>query len=105
MQGRAASQIDTGDELLIAELMFDGTFGALDRHELASLLSCLVPVENSQGSPKLPLKLGNALVRLRQVAEHIYDVSKECKLDMEKDSKSNETSLDMVWVKVTMLSF
>lgn len=48
LKGRAASQIDTGDELLITELMFDGTFGSLDEHELASLLSCMVPVENSQ---------------------------------------------------------
>lgn len=39
-----------------------------------------------QGSPKLPLKLGNALARLRQVAEHIYDVSVESKLDMDLDS-------------------
>jgi ATP-dependent RNA helicase DOB1 len=83
LKGRAASQIDTGDELLVAELMFDGTFGALDEHELASLLSCMVPVENSQGCPKLPLRLSNALLRLKQVAGHIYDVSKESDLDMD----------------------
>jgi ATP-dependent RNA helicase DOB1 len=86
LKGRAASQIDTGDELLITELMFDGTFGALDEHELASLLSCMVPVENSQGCPKLPLRLSNALTRLKQVAGHIYKVSTECSLDMEFDS-------------------
>ena len=63
--------------------MFDGTFGALDEHELASLLSCMVPVENSQGCPKLPLRLSNALLRLKQVAGHIYDVSKESELDMD----------------------
>ena len=83
LKGRAASQIDTGDELLVTELMFDGTFGALDEHELASLLSCMVPVENSQGCPKLPLRLSNALLRLKQVASHIFDVSKECDLDMD----------------------
>lgn len=85
LKGRAAGQIDTGDELLITELMFDGTFGALDEHELASLLSCMVPVENSQGCPKLPLRLSNALGRLKQVAGHIHTVSTECKLDMELD--------------------
>jgi ATP-dependent RNA helicase DOB1 len=83
LKGRAASQIDTGEELLVTELMFDGTFGALDEHELAALLSCMVPVENSQGCPKLPLRLSNALLRLKQVAEHIYDVSIECRLEME----------------------
>lgn len=83
LKGRAASQVDTGDELLVTELMFDGTFGALDEHELASLLSCMVPVENSQACPKLPLRLSNALLRLKQVAGHIYDVSKESDLDMD----------------------
>jgi ATP-dependent RNA helicase DOB1 len=83
LKGRAASQIDTGDELLVTELMFDGTFGALDAHELASLLSCMVPVEKSRGCPKLPLRLSNALLRLKQVAGHIFDVSKECNLDMD----------------------
>lgn len=46
-QGRAASEIDTGDELLASELMFNGTFGALDKHQLAAVVSCLVPVENT----------------------------------------------------------
>lgn len=39
-----------------------------------------------QGSPKLPLRLSNALLRLRQVADHIFSVSTECKLEMELDS-------------------
>ena len=43
----------------------------------------MVPVENSQGCPKLPLRLSNALLRLKQVAGHLYDVSKECNLDMD----------------------
>jgi hypothetical protein len=46
-QGRAASEVDTADELLAAELMFNGTFGSLDKHQLAALVSCLVPAEKS----------------------------------------------------------
>ena len=92
LKGRAASQIDCGDELLVSELMFDGTFGALNEFELASLLSCIVPVENSQGTPKLPLRLSNALLRLKQVAGHIFDVSKECNLDM--DGLDKDTYVD-----------
>ena len=31
-------------------MMFDGTFGRLDKHELAALVSCLVPVDRSNVS-------------------------------------------------------
>lgn len=28
-------------------MMFDGTFGSLDKHQLVALVSCLVPVDRS----------------------------------------------------------
>lgn len=40
-------------------MMFDGTFGSLDIHQLAAVVSCLVPVERSQ--------VGAALCTLRQL--------------------------------------
>ena len=46
-QGRAACEIDTADELLATELMFNGTFNSLDKHQLVALVSTLVPVEKS----------------------------------------------------------
>lgn len=47
LKGRAACEIDTADELLTTELMFNGTFNNLDKHQLVALVSCLVPVEKS----------------------------------------------------------
>ena len=47
LKGRAACEISTGDELLTTELMFNGVFNSLDKHQLVALLSCLVPVEKS----------------------------------------------------------
>lgn len=35
------------DELVTVEMMFDGTFGSLDIHQLVALVSCLVPVDRS----------------------------------------------------------
>lgn len=49
-KGKAACEVDTGDELMASEMMFNGTFGSLDKHQLAALVSCLVPVENSNVS-------------------------------------------------------
>lgn len=34
LKGRAACEIDTADELLTAELMFNGTLIGLDKHQL-----------------------------------------------------------------------
>ena len=51
IKGKAACEIDTADELLATELMLDGTFNGLDKHQLVALVSCLVPGEKSQVGP------------------------------------------------------
>lgn len=51
LKGRAACEIDTADELLTTEMMFNGTFNGLDKHQLVALVSCLVPGEKSQVCP------------------------------------------------------
>jgi ATP-dependent RNA helicase DOB1 len=85
LKGRAASAIDTADELLTSELMFDGTFGSLDKHQLAALVSCLVPVENTNSEIQLQIPLANALGKLQQTARHIAETSTECKLPVDTD--------------------
>ena len=48
-KGRAACELDTADELLTTELMFNGVFSNLDKHELVALCACLIPLgEKSQ---------------------------------------------------------
>ncbi len=41
-------QIDTADELLATELMLNGVFTSLDKHQLVALVSCLVPSDKSE---------------------------------------------------------
>lgn len=43
-KGRAACEIDAADELLTVELMFNGVFSSLDKHQIVSLASCLIPL-------------------------------------------------------------
>ncbi len=54
LKGRAACELDTADELLATELMFNGVFQGLDRHHLVALVSCLVPVENTKSEVRGP---------------------------------------------------
>ena len=42
MKGRVACEISSGDELLLTEMMFGGTFNSLTPDQCAALLSCFV---------------------------------------------------------------
>ena len=46
-KGRAACEIDTADEVLVTELMFNGCFVAMDHHALVALCSMFMPVEKT----------------------------------------------------------
>eukprot|EP00798_Chlamydomonas_sp_ICE-L_P030823 gene30823-35859_t len=78
LKGRAACEIDTADELLTTELLFNGILNNLDKHQLVALVSCLVPVEKSGEFIKLTHAMAEPLAQLQYVAE----VASECKLDV-----------------------
>ena len=86
-KGRAACEIDTADELLVTELMFNGVFAGLNPHELVALASCFMPVEKSNTSnmDKSAKALAKPLKALQDAAREIGNVQKECKIDIEVD--------------------
>ena len=45
MKGRVACEISSGDELLLTELIFNGSFNSLSPEQCAALLSCFVFTE------------------------------------------------------------
>lgn len=59
------AQIDTADELLTTELMFDGTFNSLDKHQLVALVSCLIPAEKSSEEIRMTRELAGPLQQLQ----------------------------------------
>jgi ATP-dependent RNA helicase DOB1 len=81
LKGRAACEVDTADELLATELMFNGVFAALDVHQLAALVSCLVPVEKSAEEVQLTRALAAPLAELRATARRLAAASIACGLD------------------------
>nr|CAB3489307.1 unnamed protein product [Digitaria exilis] len=82
LKGRAACLIDTGDELLITELMFNGTFNDLDHHQVASLASCFVPCDKSSEQIRLRNELSGPMMQLQEAARKIAEVQRECKLEI-----------------------
>ncbi|GLJ10341.1 hypothetical protein SUGI_0126470 [Cryptomeria japonica] len=82
LKGRAACFIDTGDELLATELMFNGIFNELDHHQVASLASCFIPCDKSNDVIHLSKELEKPLQQLQDSARRIAEVQRECKLDV-----------------------
>ncbi|KAL8138725.1 hypothetical protein V2J09_004726, partial [Rumex salicifolius] len=82
LKGRAAAQIDTGDELLVTELMFNGTFNDLDHHQVAALASCFIPCDKSNEQINLRTELAKPLQQLQDSARKIAEIQHECKLEV-----------------------
>lgn len=85
LKGRAACLIDTGDELLVTELMFNGTFNDLDRHQVAALASCFIPGDKSSEQINLRAELAKPLQQLQDSARRIAEIQRECKLEINVD--------------------
>ncbi|XP_050230531.1 DExH-box ATP-dependent RNA helicase DExH10 [Mercurialis annua] len=91
LKGRAACLIDTGDELLVTELMFNGTFNDLDHHQVAALASCFIPVDKSNEQIHLRSELAKPLQQLQESARKIAEIQFECKLDVNVDEYVEST--------------
>ncbi|KAG8633688.1 hypothetical protein MANES_18G138900v8 [Manihot esculenta] len=91
LKGRAACLIDTGDELLVTELMFNGTFNDLDHHQVAALASCFIPVDKSSEQIHLRSELAKPLQQLQESARKIAEIQYECKLDINVDEYVEST--------------
>ncbi|XP_022753463.1 DExH-box ATP-dependent RNA helicase DExH10 isoform X4 [Durio zibethinus] len=91
LKGRAACLIDTGDELLVTELMFNGTFNDLDHHQVAALASCFIPVDKSSEQIQLRTEIAKPLHQLQESARRIAEIQHECKLDVNVDEYVEST--------------
>ncbi|KAG0627922.1 hypothetical protein M758_2G238400 [Ceratodon purpureus] len=82
-KGRAACLIDTADELLVTELMFNGLFNDVDHHQVVAIASCFLPVEKSNEVVRLKTELAWPLEKLKETAKQIAEIQKECKLEID----------------------
>ncbi|KAK3287810.1 hypothetical protein CYMTET_4696, partial [Cymbomonas tetramitiformis] len=85
LKGRAACEIDTADELLVTELLFNNAFAQLDSPQLVALMSCFVPCEKSEEMIKLKDELAVPLGILKDAATQIATIQLENKLEIDVD--------------------
>lgn len=86
LKGRVACEISSGDELLLTELIFNGTFGNLTPEQITALLSCFVfdeRVDNKGGAMHPDLK--EPFRAVQTMAKKIAQVSVEAKLPLVED--------------------
>lgn len=83
LKGKAACEIDTADELLCTELMFNGFLSDLDKHQLAAVLSCLIPTEPSEEDIQLKRELAGPLSKLQVCCNmlHCNAIVMRCTVD------------------------
>lgn len=71
LKGRVACEVSTADELLASELLFGGTFNALEVDQAVALVSCLVYTEKADDTVKLRDELLAPLRQLQCVSSHL----------------------------------
>lgn len=82
LKGRVACEISTGDELLLTELIFNGTFNELSAEQCAALLSCFVFQERAKEIPRLKPELAEPLKAMQDMASKLARTYKECKIEI-----------------------
>jgi ATP-dependent RNA helicase DOB1 len=103
-KGRVACELSSGDELLLTEMIFNGTFNDLSVPQCVALLSCFVCDERSSEQPTSAEELAAPLKQMQDFARRIAKVSIECKLEIDEEEyveKFKPTLMDVVlaWCK------
>ncbi|KAF7800107.1 hypothetical protein EIP86_011351 [Pleurotus ostreatoroseus] len=85
LKGRVACEIQTGDELLLTELLFDGVFNSLSPDQCAGILSCFVVTEKSNRTVALSQNLVEPLRAMQHAARRVAQVLQESKVQIVQD--------------------
>ena len=100
LKGRAACWIDTADELLVTELMFNGVFRRVDHHQLVALCSCFVPVEKSKENEEIRERatreaLADPLAKLKSAARLVGEAQRACGIPVDVDEYEDSFKLTL----------
>ena len=74
LKGRTACEISASDELLAAELIFNGVFSDLSVEHTVALLSCLVHTDKGNDGVKIRDDLSGPFKQLQEAARRVAKV-------------------------------
>lgn len=85
VKGRVACEITTGDELVLSELLFNGTFNDLSPQQIAALLSCFVCQEKSSDeTAQIRSEMIVPIKSLREISSKVARISSEAGLAIDE---------------------
>ncbi|CAG8609553.1 26011_t:CDS:10, partial [Dentiscutata erythropus] len=96
LKGRVACEINSADELVLTELIFENAFADYDYSEIVALLSCFIFQERIVEEPKLIPKLDQGKQKIRDFAKKVSEVQFQCKLTKDVGDASVRTVNDAV---------
>jgi len=70
----------SGDELVLTEMIFGGAFNGLTTEQIVAVASCFVWTEKNEAGTRLPKELKAALRVLQDTARRVGNVAEECKI-------------------------
>ncbi|EGD81805.1 DEAD/DEAH box helicase [Salpingoeca rosetta] len=97
MKGRVACEINTGDELLITEMIFNGVFNDLSVVQVVSLMSCFVASPTKDETPsKMKEELSGPFKQMQEMARRIAKVSIESRITLDEEEYVSQFAPDMM---------
>jgi len=85
LKGRVACEVNTCEELILTELIFENVLTDLEPEEIVSLLSSLVFQERAADEPTLTPRLEAARDKMLHIADSLAGVQLECGLDIDPE--------------------
>jgi ATP-dependent RNA helicase DOB1 len=98
-KGRVAAEVESVDELLATELIFDGMFNSLEPAVACALLTCLFDFEKTSADRlSLPQDLQSAYNNFLQVARHVATVCNESDMHVNVEEYSSRFKSGLMFV-------
>lgn len=83
VKGRVACEINTCEEIVLTEMIFENVLAALEPEEIVAVLSALIFQEKSQSEPTLTPRLEAARDTVHKIAESLGVIQLEQRLDID----------------------
>uniref|UniRef100_A0A7S1UDM2 ATP-dependent RNA helicase Ski2/MTR4 C-terminal domain-containing protein n=1 Tax=Phaeomonas parva TaxID=124430 RepID=A0A7S1UDM2_9STRA len=99
LKGRVACEINSADELVATELMFNGVFASLTEEQLAGLVACLCFAEKrTEEDARLSPTLAGPFQQLQEAARQVGTVCADCGVELEVEAFVEKFNPEMMEV-------
>lgn len=96
-KGRFACELSTGDEILITDMIFDGSFNDLSSEQIVGVLSCFVYKEGQgDGGNRVRSEMQAPVRQMQVTARNFCRICVDAKISVEEDEFVNGFNTDLV---------